>query len=202
MIFGLVLAEAVVVMAFYRPPATTTLDRAPAGNAVEAPGHATPAEPVEQMSDYDALARRNLTLPIASVTARDIQDSFTQGRSGGKRHEAVDILAPRGTPVHAVEDGFVRKLFNSVPGGLTIYEFDGQSIYCYYYAHLDHYAAGIKEGDAVKRGDVIGYVGTTGDARGGEPHLHFAITKLGPEKHWWQGEAINPYPVLRPLVTK
>jgi murein DD-endopeptidase MepM/ murein hydrolase activator NlpD len=146
------------------------------------------------------LMQRKLTLPIRGLAARDIHDTFRQSRAGGKLHEATDIMAPRGTPVVAVEDGIVRRLFLSKPGGLTIYEFDRQAILCYYYAHLDHYADGLKEGMTVNRGDVIGYVGTSGNAPPETPHLHFAVYKLGPEKHWWQGTPIDPYPVLRKLV--
>lgn len=150
--------------------------------------------------DYDLLSKRHLILPIEGLTAGDIQDTFDQGRAGGKQHEASDLLAPRGTPIMAVEDGVIQKLFLSKPGGLTIYEFDPQSVYCYYYAHLDHYAEGLIEGMHVKQGEVIGYVGTTGNAPPNAPHLHFAIFKLGLEKHWWQGLAINPYPLLIKLA--
>jgi peptidoglycan LD-endopeptidase LytH len=149
---------------------------------------------------YEALAGRKLTLPIRGLEASDIRDTFAQGRPGGKLHEATDILAPRGTPVVAVEDGVIQKLFLSKPGGITIYEFDHAGVFCYYYAHLDHYAAGLTEGMTVKRGDIIGYVGTTGNAPPQTPHLHFAIFRLGPEKRWWQGTAIDPYPVLMKLV--
>ena len=150
--------------------------------------------------DYQRLMQRNLTAPIRSLNARDIQDTFRQARAGGKFHEATDILAPRGTPIVAIDDGVIQKLFLSKPGGLTIYEFDRQGTYCYYYAHLDHYAEGLKEGMAVNRGDVIGYVGTTGNAPPQTPHLHFAIFRLGPEKHWWKGTPIDPYPLLIKLV--
>ncbi len=105
-------------------------------------------------------------------------------------------MAPRNTPVVAVEDGRIAKLFTSELGGLTIYQFDPTETYTYYYAHLDHYAPGIKEGDRVARGQVIGYVGSTGNASPEGPHLHFAIIRMGPEKKWWKGQAINPYPVL------
>jgi peptidoglycan hydrolase-like protein with peptidoglycan-binding domain len=107
---------------------------------------------------------------------------------------------PRATPVVAVADGIIQKLFLSKPGGITIYEFGPVGVFCYYYAHLDRYAAGLAEGMPVKRGDTIGYVGTTGNAPPETPHLHFAIFRLGPEKHWWQGMAIDPYPVLMKLV--
>jgi murein DD-endopeptidase MepM/ murein hydrolase activator NlpD len=150
--------------------------------------------------DYELLAQRKLTLPIRGLDARDIQDTFQQGRAEGKLHEATDILAPRGTPVVAIEDGIIQKLFLSKPGGITIYEFDRAGVFCYYYAHLERYAGGLTEGMSVKRGDVIGYVGTTGNAPPQTPHLHFAIFRLGSEKHWWQGTAIDPYPVLMKLV--
>ena len=105
-------------------------------------------------------------------------------------------MAPRGTPVLAVDDGTIRKLFHSRAGGLTVYQFDPGEIYCYYYAHLDRYADGLIERMKVRRGDVIGYVGSTGNASPAAPHLHFAIFLLGPEKRWSEGKAINPYPLL------
>lgn len=150
--------------------------------------------------DYDILLHRNLGLPIAGLKVSDIRDTFYEGRANGRPHEATDILAPRGTPVLAMEDGTIRKLFTSVLGGLTIYQFDPQQIYCYYYAHLDHYAEGLHEGADVKRGEVIGYVGTTGNAPPNTPHLHLTIYKVGSDKRWWDGVAINPYPVLRKLA--
>jgi murein DD-endopeptidase MepM/ murein hydrolase activator NlpD len=160
------------------------------------------SKPAESVSgdDYRRLTQRKLVLPIRGLVARDIQDTFYQSRADGKIHEATDILAPRGTPVMAVEDGVIQKLFLSKPGGLTIYEFDRQGVFCYYYAHLDRYADGLTEGMPVRMGDVIGYVGTTGNAPPQTPHLHFAIFRLGPEKHWWQGTAIDPYPLLMRLA--
>jgi len=115
-------------------------------------------------------------------------------------HEALDIAAPRGTPVRAVDDGRIAKLFRSVPGGITVYQFDPSARFAYYYAHLDRYADDLREGATVRAGDVIGYVGTTGNAPPDAPHLHFAIFRLGPERQWWRGTAINPYPVLRDAV--
>jgi murein DD-endopeptidase MepM/ murein hydrolase activator NlpD len=139
----------------------------------------------------------HIGLPLANLKAADIQDTFDQARSGDHhRHEATDIMAPRGTPVLAVDSGLVKKLFNSKAGGLTIYQFDAAERYCFYYAHLDRYGAGIREGLLVKRGDVIAYVGSTGNADPDAPHLHFAIFELGPEKQWWKGTPINPYPLL------
>ena len=137
-----------------------------------------------------------LLIPVAGVRAAQLTDTFNDSRDGTRRHEALDIMAARGTPVLAASDGTVAKLFTSVPGGLTIYEFDPTSTYAYYYAHLDHYAPGLAEGKAIKRGDLIAYVGRTGNASADAPHLHFAIFVLGPEKQWWKGTAIDPYPLL------
>ncbi len=150
-------------------------------------------------TDYDALKREVTTLPIAGLHREQVQDTFNQPRGNGeRRHEATDILAPSGTPVLAVADGTIVKLFLSKPGGITIYEFDPQNVYCFYYAHLDRYASGLTEGMRVTHGQVIGYVGTTGNA-GNTPHLHLAISRLTQEEHWWQGTPINPYPLLMNL---
>jgi murein DD-endopeptidase MepM/ murein hydrolase activator NlpD len=136
-----------------------------------------------------------LSMPIAGLSRADLRDSFDEVHSG-HRHEAIDILAPRGTPVLAVADGTIRKLFQSVPGGITVYEFDPTETLCFYYAHLDRYAEGLAEGQRVRAGDPIGYVGTSGNAPPETPHLHFAISRLGPDKRWWQGTPIDPYPFL------
>jgi murein DD-endopeptidase MepM/ murein hydrolase activator NlpD len=133
---------------------------------------------------------------VAGIAAAQLTDTFNDTRDGTRRHEALDIMAARGTPVLAASDGTVAKLFTSVPGGLTIYEFDPTSTYAYYYAHLDHYAPGLSEGKVLKRGDLIAYVGSTGNASADAPHLHFAIFVLGPGKQWWKGTAIDPYPLL------
>ncbi len=137
-----------------------------------------------------------LLIPVAGIQAKQLTDTFNDARGGGRVHDAMDIMAPKGTPVVAVNDGKVVKLFNSKQGGLTVYQFNPEETHAYYYAHLDSYAVGIKEGDLLKRGDLIGYVGSTGNASPEAPHLHFAIFVLGPEKKWWQGTAINPYPLL------
>jgi murein DD-endopeptidase MepM/ murein hydrolase activator NlpD len=138
----------------------------------------------------------SLLLPVSGIQVNQLTDTFNQTRDGARRHEALDIMAARGTPVLAASDGTVAKLFTSVPGGLTVYEFDPSQAYAYYYAHLDHYAAGLAEGQVLHRGDVIGYVGSTGNASEDAPHLHFAIFLLGAEKQWWKGTPINPYPLL------
>ena len=137
-----------------------------------------------------------LMIPVAGVDARQLSDTFTQSRAAGRPHEAIDIMAPRGTAVVAVADGKVAKLFSSKPGGLTVYQFDTAEKLAYYYAHLDRYAPGLAEGRELKRGELVGFVGSSGNADPAHPHLHFAIFELGPEKHWWEGRAINPFPLL------
>ena len=137
-----------------------------------------------------------LLVPVQGVTPSQLRDTFTESRSGGRVHRAIDILAPRGTPVIAAVDGAIRKLFTSQGGGLTIYQFDRDELRVYYYAHLDRYAGGLAEGDFVRQGQVIGYVGTSGNAPIGTPHLHFSIEDLPPTKEWWKGEPVNPYTLL------
>jgi len=143
----------------------------------------------------DAGAPRPLIVPVAGVARTAIRDMFDEPRAG-HRHEAVDILALRGTPVIAADDGVVQKLFTSAAGGLTIYQYDPDQRYCYYYAHLDGYAPGLHEGQPLHRGDLLGYVGTTGNAPKDTPHLHFALIRLDPDRRWWKGTAVNPYPLL------
>jgi murein DD-endopeptidase MepM/ murein hydrolase activator NlpD len=139
--------------------------------------------------------RAPVLIPVDGVTRDELRDTFTAPRGGGRSHGALDILAPQGTPVLAAVDGTIRKLFHSKAGGVTIYQFDENEEMVYYYAHLDRYVNGLYEGQLVRQGEVIGFVGTTGNTRG-TPHLHFAIEVLGPTKEWWKGTAINPYPVL------
>jgi murein DD-endopeptidase MepM/ murein hydrolase activator NlpD len=137
-----------------------------------------------------------LMVPVEGMALSSIKDNFDQPRGAERHHEALDIMAPKGTKVLAAADGKVVKLFTSKPGGLTVYQFDPTEKYAYYYAHLDHYADGIKEGMDVKRGDLIGYVGATGNADPNAPHLHFAVFELTPEKQWWKGTPVDPYPML------
>jgi murein DD-endopeptidase MepM/ murein hydrolase activator NlpD len=140
---------------------------------------------------------RPLAMPVEGIDPSTIHDTFEEMRGGAtRRHDALDILAPRGTRVLATDDGNVKKLFTSVPGGLTVYQYDPDSQFCYYYAHLDAYASGLHEGQPLRRGDLIGYVGTTGNAPKDTPHLHFAVIRLDPDKRWWTGTPIDPYPLL------
>jgi peptidoglycan LD-endopeptidase LytH len=181
-------------------PVTEAASTAPASVA-QAPVPAAANGPLPAVRDpgdaagAQLLAQRPLLVPVAGIAPTRLADNFEQSR-GQRKHEAIDILAPAGTPVVAVDDGRITKLFTSKPGGLTIYQYDPAGQLAYYYAHLQRYADGVREGQEVHRGDVIGYVGTTGNADPGTPHLHFAVFRLGTPPKWWQGEAVNPYPAL------
>lgn len=142
------------------------------------------------------LETRGFVIPVEGVTSEQLVQSFGQAR-GLRQHEAIDILAPLGTPVKAIEGGRIARLFNSKAGGITVYQFDPAERYCYYYAHLERYADGLRENDTVRKGQVIGYVGVSGNAPKDTPHLHFAIFRLTEEKRWWEGAPIDPYDVLR-----
>jgi murein DD-endopeptidase MepM/ murein hydrolase activator NlpD len=166
-------------------PATT------AQPSVSAPASATLSSPVPAIP-----SPAGLIVPVQGMGVSQLSDTYTATRSEGRTHEAIDIMAPRGTPVLAVTDGTVEKLFESKQGGLTLYQFEPSGKLAYYYAHLDRYAAGVVEGKSLRQGEVIGYVGSTGNASPEGPHLHFAVFVLGPERQWWKGTAINPYPLL------
>jgi len=157
---------------------------------------AAPASVIETAPDTAGLpasAISGLLMPVVGVKPAELVDTYTQARKARGVHDAIDIMATRGTPVVAVNDGEVVKLFNSVRGGITVYQFGPQQKVVYYYAHLDRYAPGLAEGQMLHRGDPIGFVGSTGNASADAPHLHFEIGVLGPEKHWWQSRPINPY---------
>ena len=153
--------------------------------------------PASASSVVADLQSRRLRLPVDDADIDAMKGGFAQRRDAGSRpHEAVDLLAPRNTPVRAVEDGTIAKLFQSKAGGLTVYQFDPTSTYAYYYAHLERYEAGLVEGDRVRRGQKLGTVGTSGNAPPNTPHLHFAIFLLNQKKQWWQGKAVDPYDVF------
>jgi len=143
------------------------------------------------------IAPSGLAVPVSGVRADQLIDTFTQSRSGGRPHDAIDIMAPHGTPVVAAAEGTVEKLFFSQSGGgITAYVRSPDRQWMYYYAHLQAYAPGLHEGQRVARGDPIGRVGSTGNANPEGPHLHFAIHRMRADERWWQGSAVNPYPVL------
>ena len=166
-----------------------------------APGAGPPGPVAVTMAAVDvatlaALMVPRLRVPIDGVSIESFKGGFAQSR-GDRPHEAVDIMAPRGTPVHAAQDGTIAKLFVSKLGGITIYEFEEDGWLCFYYAHLERYADLLHEGQRVSRGEIIGYVGSTGNASSSAPHLHFAISQLNPDRKWWQGRALDPYLVFK-----
>ena len=139
-----------------------------------------------------------LAIPVVGVKPAELVDTYTQARAGGaRRHDAIDIMAPTGRPVVAAAPGRVEKLFLSQGGGgITVYVRSDDGRWIYYYAHLSAYAPGLREGQRLRRGTPVGYVGATGNANPAGPHLHFAINRMEPGEKWWQGTAINPYPLL------
>ena len=149
-------------------------------------------------SAVETLRARSLLLPVEGILPSQLHDTYNDARSGGRVHDAIDIHAPRGTPVLATADGMVIKLHQGARGGNSLYQLDDDGRTRYYYAHLDHYAAGVNEGVRVTRGQVIGYVGDTGNAQPGDYHLHFAIAILNDVSRWWGGDNVNPYAVLKP----
>ena len=143
------------------------------------------------------LGPTGLGIPVAGIKTEQLSDTFTAARSGGRVHDAIDIMAPHGTPVVAAAPGKVEKLFfSNGGGGITAYVRSPDGAYTFYYAHLQEYAPGLAEGQVVKQGDPIGKVGSTGNANPAGPHLHFAIHRMAPGQKWYEGEAINPYPLL------
>ena len=144
----------------------------------------------------------SLAMPVRGIRAEQLRDTYSDARSGGRVHHAIDIMAPRGTPVLAAEDGTILKLRTGGMGGITIYQLgtDGRTLY--YYAHLQRYAAGLREGLPIARGQVVAYVGDTGNAGAGNYHLHFSVSRLSDPRRWWEGENVNPYPMLAGVATR
>lgn len=159
-----------------------------------APGHSPGS--AESSADVQYLQERHLVVPVAGADMTRVRDSFDSGRSGGRVHHALDILAPRGTPVLAADDGLVLRLSSNRLGGITIYEVDSDGRMVYYYAHLDHYREPLSAGMRLVKGDTIGFVGTTGDAPKDTPHLHFQIMRMPADRKYWAGEPIDPWPIL------
>ena len=179
---------------FYSLGPSPTPEVARSGNIVAVkPGQAPPVEISQQV----VVGPAGLAIPVVGVKATDLVDTYDAARGSGRRHDAIDIMAAEGTPVIAAADGTIEKLFFSRGGGgITIYERSPDQKWMYYYAHLQGYAPGLAEGQQVKRGQVIARVDHTGDAVASAPHLHFAINSMAPGERWWQGTAINPYPLL------
>lgn len=200
---SLALWLAVLAGACARPSYTTTAP-APDGrgaSAAAAPS-ATPREvvgttgPMSGSETVNYILGRGLVVPVAGVAVSQLQDSFDEGRDEGRVHRALDILAPRGTPVLSADDGRILRVRPNALGGNTVYATDPLGRVVYYYAHLDAYQPGLAEGATIARGDVLGTVGTTGNAPKDTPHLHFQVMRMPADGRYWDGEAINPYPLF------
>lgn len=157
----------------------------------------TPTPPVASGApDANSAKAGELIIPVAGVRPEQLQDTFTQSRSAGRTHNSIDIMAARHTPVLAAADGQIIKLFQSERGGITIYQLGTDNRTVYYYAHLERYADGLTENRFARRGEIIGYVGDSGNAGRDNCHLHFSIWLVNDPKRFWDGENINPYPLL------
>jgi murein DD-endopeptidase MepM/ murein hydrolase activator NlpD len=152
---------------------------------------------VRESDDMQYLRSRRLIVPVAGVQPEELHNDFNAARSGGRRHNAIDILAPYGTPVISADDGFVVKLSRNNAGGIVLYATDPEERVVYYYAHLAGYYDGVTAGKAIAKGDTLGYVGTSGNAPEDTPHLHFQITRMRPGGRYWAGAPLNPYPLLK-----
>ena len=176
-----------------RPPTTSSPE-------LTHPGRSTPTLPSPDATTGNQASPTSLPaliIPVAGVRPEQLRDTFTESRSEGRVHDAIDIPAPQGTAVLAAADGPIVKLFQSDRGGTTIYQLSTDQKYVYYYAHLDRYAEGLVEDHFAKQGETIAYVGDTGNAGPGNYHLHFSIAEVSNPKDFWHGTNINPYPLLR-----
>ncbi len=193
------------------PEAATVASRAPAADDANPSPDAAAARPAanDAPANYALgttaeaiLASHDLQLPVAGVSPDQLQDSFNSPREGNRFHHAIDIMAPRGTPVLAADDGRVLRVSSNTLGGLTVYTIDRSGQFVYYYAHLEGYARGLKAGRIVFKGDTLGFVGTTGDAPDNAPHLHFQILRMPPNGKYWEGDPIDPFPLLSERGTR
>ena len=179
-------------------PAPVRHEPEPATRAVVLAG--APTKPgrnaVSEEEAVDYLLARGMEIPVAGRSVKDLEDTFDAGRDGGRTHRALDILAPRGTPVLAADSGRILRISENKLGGNTVYTTDPQERIVYYYAHLDAYQPGLVQGMAIARGDTLGFVGTTGNAPKDTPHLHFQVMRMPADGKYWDGEAINPYPLF------
>jgi murein DD-endopeptidase MepM/ murein hydrolase activator NlpD len=180
-----------------RAPSTEAPRREPAGALPETPAHSGPLSAAVAPADLDALWQRQLMVPVEGVSRAMLRDTFTAKRDKGI-HGALDILAPRSTPVVAADECIIGRLFSGPVGGIVIYAYDPTERFVYYYAHLERYRRGLAVGDRVAKGSVIGYVGTTGNAPPDTPHLHFQVMKRGVGRAWWDGPPINPFSFFAP----
>jgi peptidoglycan LD-endopeptidase LytH len=177
------------------PSPTSSPSASPALSPSSTP--AADAAPPQASAPAAVVVPSGLVIPVAGVRPEQLHDTFSDARSEGRRHDAIDIIAPRGTPVLAAADGRVIKLFQSEKGGITLYQLGTDDRTVYYYAHLERYADGLAEGHFARRGETLAYVGDTGNATPGNYHLHFQIYTVSDPKHFWTGDDLNPYELLK-----
>ena len=193
-----VLVLALTVSACARQRVSAPVAAAPGPRVVQA-GVAPVAVGGAAVSGTEAvnyILARGMVIPVAGMTVGQLEDTFDEGRSSGRIHRALDILAPRGTPVVAADSGRIVRISVNALGGNTIYAIDPKGRIVYYYAHLDAYQPGLVQGAAIARGDTLGFVGTTGNAPKDTPHLHFQVMRMPADGRYWEGEPINPYPLF------
>ena len=200
-VFATAVVTAILTSAFW--VFYVNIGSAPSGaGKVEASGDVAVVDPASgppvAIAEGIQVGPAGLAIPVAGIKASQLTDTFTQARAGGARvHDAIDIMADEGTPVIAATEGTVEKLFFSPGGGgITAYVRSPDQRWSYYYAHLQGYAPGLAEGQKVRRGQVLGRVGHTGNASPEGPHLHFAINQMRAGEKWHEGTPINPYPLL------
>jgi peptidoglycan LD-endopeptidase LytH len=180
-----------------RTVSNVSLDVPPSTGAVADARFFDPARGTVTVDDLDALRARTLMVPVLGVYPRDVPNTFLAGRSGGRRHNASDIMAPRSTPVLSADDGVVQRMSSNTLGGITVYATSPDGRFAYYYAHLDAYADGVRVGQSVRRGTVLGYVGSTGNAQASAPHLHFQVLRVRDPMRLADGVPIDPQPFLQ-----
>ena len=184
-----------VAMTFRITPIVPALDLPPTSPIAIG----TPLPPTESPSPTTSnfVGTVDLIVPVAEVKPEQLIDTFDDARSEGRVHDAIDIMAAAETPVLAAANGKIVKLFQSERGGITIYQLNANQDLIFYYAHLSRYADGLADGDEVRQGQIIAYVGDTGNAGAGNYHLHFSIAAVTDPKRYWEGTNINPYPLLQ-----
>ena len=193
-VFLVIVALVWLAITYRTKPLLPAVDLPPSSPV--AVGTPLPPEPTPTPEPANFFGQVNLIIPVAGVRPEQLIDTFDDARSEGRVHDAIDIPAAAETPVLAAADGKILKLFNSERGGTTIYQLNTNGDLVFYYAHLARYADGLAEGDTVKQGQVIAYVGDTGNAGAGNYHLHFSIAAVSDPKRYWEGTNINPYPLL------
>jgi peptidoglycan LD-endopeptidase LytH len=179
----------------YYPTPVATVGAAPKP-VIASPAPSAPAAAAAPAADAEYLSLRHLLLPVAGADAARLEDTFFEGRDGDRVHRAIDILAPRGTPILSADDGKILRMSTNTLGGISMYTVDTQNKLVYYYAHMDHYNDAMSPGRGIVKGDTLGFVGTTGNAPKDTPHLHFQVMRWPADGKYWNGEPIDPFVAL------